>query len=86
MDSPFGVAQALYHSGWSFHDVCRHINPWLVPSPRWLALRDRQAKASDSAARDILGVSHTEREEAENVLAATGVEARNLVDSVDATR
>lgn len=56
---------------------------WLVPSPRRLALRGRQAEAS--AARDILGVSHTEREKAENVLAATGGEARNLVDSVDAT-
>ena len=57
---------------------------WLVPSPRWLALRGRQAEAS--AARDILGVGHTEREKAENVRAATGVEARNLVDSVDTTR
>lgn len=45
---------------------------WLVPSSRWLALRGRQAEAS--AARDIL-----------DVLAATGDEARNLVDSVDAT-
>ena len=55
---------------------------WLVPSPRWLALRGRQAEAS--AAWDILGVSHTEREKVENNLAATGVEAHNLVDSVDA--
>ena len=23
----FGVAHALYHPGWSFHDVCRHSNP-----------------------------------------------------------
>lgn len=56
---------------------------WLLPSPRWLALRGRQAEAS--AAGDIPRVSHTEREKAENVLAATGVEAHNLVDSVDAT-
>lgn len=36
---------------------------WLVPSPRWLALRDRQAEAS--AAWDVLGVGHAEREKAE---------------------
>ena len=80
----FGVAHALIIlAGLSTMFVVTSIL-WLVPSPRRLALHGRQAEAS--AAWDIPGVSHTEREKAENVLAATGVEARNLVDSVDATR
>lgn len=37
---------------------------WLVPSPRWLTLRGRQSEAS--AAWDVLGVDHAEREKAED--------------------
>lgn len=36
---------------------------WLVPSPRWLTLRGRGDEAS--AAWDVLGVGHAEREKAE---------------------
>lgn len=39
---------------------------WLVPSPRWLTLSGRQSEAS--AAWDLLGVSHAEREKVENQL------------------
>ena len=49
---------------------------WLVPSPRWLTLRGRQSEAS--AAWDLLGVGHAEREKAEEIeQAATVAEARN---------
>ena len=57
---------------------------WLVPSPRWLTLRGFQSEAS--AAWDLLGVGHAEREKAEIELAATAVEAHNPVDSTDSTR
>ena len=57
---------------------------WLVPSPRWLNIRGRQSEAS--TAWDLLGVGHAEREKAEIELAATGVEAHNLVDSTESTR
>lgn len=57
---------------------------WLVPSPRWLTLRGRQTEAS--AAWDVLGVGHAEREKAEIELGAPAVEAHNLVDSPDSNR
>ena len=57
---------------------------WLVPLSAMAS--PSRSSSGRSAARDILGGSRTKREKAENVLAATGVEARNLVDSVDATR
>ena len=57
---------------------------WLVPSPRWLILRGRQSEAS--AAWDVLGVGHAEREKAENELAVTAVDVHNLVDSSDSSR
>lgn len=57
---------------------------WLVPSPRWLTLRGRQSEAS--AAWELLGVGHAEREKAKEIgLAATVSEAHNLVDSTDST-
>lgn len=57
---------------------------WLVPSPRWLTLRGRQSEAS--AAWDLLGVGHAEREKAEEIeLAASTSEAHNLVDSTDSS-
>lgn len=54
---------------------------WLVPSPRWLTLRGRHGEAS--AAWDLLGVGHAEREKTEIELLATGVRAQNLVDPAD---
>ena len=57
---------------------------WLVPSPRWLILRGRQSEVS--AAWDILGVGHTEREKAEIELQATVVEPHSLVDSTGSPR
>ena len=57
---------------------------WLVPSPRWLAVRGRQSEAS--AAWDVLGVGRAEREKAEIALAATGAETHNLVELTSATR
>ena len=42
---------------------------WLVASPRWLILRGRQAEVS--AAWDVLGLGHAEREKAEIELRAT---------------
>ena len=57
---------------------------WLVPSPRWLKIRGRQSEAS--TAWDLLGVGHAEREKAEIELAATGVEAHNLVESTEPPR
>lgn len=57
---------------------------WLVPSPRWLTLRGRHSEAS--AAWDLLGVGHAEREKAEEIgLAATVSEAHSLVDSTDSS-
>lgn len=56
---------------------------WLVPSPRWLTLRGRQTEAS--AAWDVLGVGHAEREKAEIELGAPALEAHNLVDSPDSS-
>lgn len=50
-------------------------NLWLVDSPRWLILRGRQSEAS--AAWDVLGVGHAEREKAE---------AHSLVESTDSIR
>jgi DNA-directed RNA polymerase III subunit RPC2 len=44
---------------------------WLVPSPRWLTLSGRQSEAS--AAWDLLGVSHAEREKVENQLSDTTI-------------
>lgn len=43
---------------------------WLVPSPRWLILRDRHTEVS--AAWDLLGVGHKDREKAENEIQGTG--------------
>lgn len=54
---------------------------WLVPSPRWLMLRGRHAEVS--AAWDVLEVSYTEREKAENGMQTTVVEVHNPVDSAD---
>jgi DNA-directed RNA polymerase III subunit RPC2 len=57
---------------------------WLVPSPRWLILRGRHAEVS--AAWDVLGVGHTEREKTEIELQATGVRAQSSADSPDSVR
>ncbi|KAI9788308.1 MAG: hypothetical protein M1816_006994 [Peltula sp. TS41687] len=56
---------------------------WLVPSPRWLTLRGRQSEAS--AAWDVLGVGHAEREKAENQHGgeATTIELNSLTVSPD---
>lgn len=52
---------------------------WLVPSPRWLILRGRHAEVS--AAWDVLGVGHAEREKTEIELRATGVQAQSSAAS-----
>ena len=57
---------------------------WLVPSPRWLILRGRHGEVS--AAWDVLGVGHTEREKAEIEFQATGVRAQSFIDSTDSLR
>ena len=54
---------------------------WLVPSPRWLSLSGRQSEAS--AAWDVLGVGHAEREKAEIQLNGepVAIELQNLTDT-----
>ncbi|KAL8825940.1 MAG: hypothetical protein Q9191_004106 [Dirinaria sp. TL-2023a] len=52
---------------------------WLVPSPRWLILLGRQSEAS--AAWDVLGVGHTEREKADMELRTTNVHSNILMDA-----
>ena len=52
---------------------------WLVPSPRWLILRGRHAEVS--AAWDVLGVGHTEREKAEIEIQATVIGVDSSGDS-----
>lgn len=49
---------------------------WLVPSPRWLTLSGRQSEAS--AAWDLLGVSHAEREKVENQLSDATILENNI--------
>ena len=56
---------------------------WLVPSPRWLILRGRQSEAS--AAWDVLGVGHTEREKAEMELRTTAAHGNILIDGADSS-
>lgn len=51
---------------------------WLVPSPRWLILRGRHAEVS--AAWDVLGVGHKDREKAENEIQETVVRVQSFVD------
>lgn len=57
---------------------------WLVPSPRWLILRGRQAEVS--AAWDVLGVGHAEREKVEIEIEATMVRVPSLVNSINSHR
>ena len=52
---------------------------WLIPSPRWLTIRGRQAEAS--AAWDKLGVGQAEREKAET---EQSIELRNSSGSTTA--
>lgn len=52
---------------------------WLVPSPRWLTLRGRRSEAS--AAWDVLGVGHAEREKVENQHDAELTEFPNRQDT-----
>ena len=57
---------------------------WLVPSPHWLILRGRHAEVS--AAWDVLGVGHAEREKAEIEIQATMVRVQSFIDSTDSPR
>ena len=52
---------------------------WLVPSPRWLILRGRHSEVS--AAWDVLGVGHADREKAEDEIQATVVRVQSLTKS-----